>query len=56
MLRLYRKGVIVDGSFNNMREEAVDQLEKWVMGWIHRQIICRNLEEEERHQLAVVQN
>ena len=50
MLRLFRSGEIVPGSYNNLRESAVEEIENWVLSWIHRKIIYENLVEEEKSQ------
>jgi hypothetical protein len=37
MLNLFRNGTIVPGSYANLRSEAVEEIEKWVLSWIQRQ-------------------
>ena len=51
MLKLFREGVIVSQSYNNLRIEAVEEIEKWVIGWIHRKMNYGQLVEEEEAQI-----
>jgi hypothetical protein len=39
MLDLYRKGVIVPESYDNLRIDAVVELENWVLSWIQRKLL-----------------
>lgn len=55
MLKLFRNGTIVPHSFDNLRQEAVDEIEKWVIGWIHRKIIYGKLQEDNENQTLVVE-
>lgn len=43
MLKLFRNGTIVPKSYDNLRQEAVEEIEKWVIGWIHRKILYGKL-------------
>ena len=56
MLRLFRSGVIVPESYSNLREAAVEEIENWVLSWIHRKIIYENLVEEEKNQRREVKS
>ena len=46
MLDLYRKGVIVPESFDNLRMDAVTELENWVLSWIQRKLLYEKAKEE----------
>jgi|LakMenEpi03Aug12_release.lakeMendotaPanAssembly.Ray.scaffolds.fasta_scaffold1802048_1 hypothetical protein len=39
MLDLYRKGIIVPESYDNLRMDAVIELENWVLSWIQRKLL-----------------
>lgn len=56
MLKLYRNGTIVPQSQSNLRQDAVDQIEKWVIGWIHRKITYGKLSEDEDNQVLMLEN
>lgn len=45
MLDLYRKGVIVPESYDNLRMDAVIELENWVLSWIQRKLLYEKLRE-----------
>lgn len=54
MLQLYRSGVIVPGSYGNLRQEAVGEMEKWVIGWVLRKIQYGKMEEDEENGRGMV--
>lgn len=51
LLDLYRRGVIVPGSYDNLRAEAVKELENWTLSWIQRKLLYEKAMEEEKAQI-----
>jgi hypothetical protein len=40
---------MVSGEFKNMRQENVEEIEKWVFSWVQRQIIYERAVKEEEN-------
>jgi hypothetical protein len=53
ILKLHHIGLIPNGS-NELSEEAINEVEKWVIGWIQRKMMYQKLVEEEKNQMMVV--
>ena len=51
MLDLFRRGVIVAGSYDNLRVEAVEEIENWMLSWVQRKIMYEKRVEEEKEQI-----
>lgn len=51
MLDLYRRGVIVPESYDNLRIDAVHQIENWILSWIQRKLLYEKAKEEEKEQV-----
>lgn len=45
-LDLFRKGIITRGSHTNLRQEAVDVIQEWALGWIRRKISYETVKQE----------
>lgn len=45
LLDLYRRGVIVPESHDNLRMSAVSELEQWVLSWIQRKLLYEKAKE-----------
>ena len=39
MLDLYRRGVIAPDSYDNLRMDAVIEIENWMLSWIQRKLL-----------------
>jgi hypothetical protein len=51
LLSLFRRGIIVPGSYDNLRAEAVAEIENWMLSWVQRKLLYEKCKEEEKEQV-----